>query len=604
MNLMFIRIFRCTALIFLLSAALQATAAPGDPDPSFPASKPPECNSDGTSYNFGASLLPGADGSFFLSCRSTATELIVIKYSGRGTIDTRWGENGIARRQVPACTTCYSINAIEDYDGGVRLILPDGRSIRYRFDGKTDPGYGTAAADVAGLLGDSIVEPNAFTTFAIQHDGGMLALSAVPLPPAPNVYFSLDYDTLILRRLLPNGSRDMAFGNAGELRYRYLFTRGIDRGYGFGRISKPDMAGELVAWSLQPDKRLEVSFTTLSNANALQEPLQAVSLTVGALDPTATGRSFPAAGVGGWMNPEQRVLPDGSQLFARYEVTKWRPDGALDLAFGTRGSSGLGSCPNSPSLSLLAEGGIATYFANGGGFGNICGAAVTYLKTFNAAGFPNGGFGYVSGNTILIDRAGKLITVLNGGGGNLARYEGQGTRAEVTVIEYYHPLIDHYFMTATEQEIQDLDNTPASGWKRTGYKFGAWNIDTPMPGTAPVCRYYGDRIAGPNSHFHSAERFECDILAAQEAATPIGTRAWRLERDAFRITVPVNGQCPAALQPVHRLYNQPAVGKDPNHRYVTDPVEYQAMIAKGWLDDGVHMCATPNTGTQSARDAY
>ncbi len=597
MNSMFTSTLRYTAILFLLSTTFRVSAAAGDLDPTFLSSKPPECSGDPYSYSSSIRLFSGADGSFFLSCRSAATELVVIKYSGRGIIDTRWGENGIARRQVPACTNCYTVYGIEDYDGGARLIFSDGSSMRYRVDGKPDFAYGRAADDGAGILGDSIFEPKSFATIAIQPDGGMLALSAVPLPTTSTPSFSISYDTLILRRLLPNGRRDMAFGNGGELRYRYLFSRGTNDILGFNRNMMPITSGELVAWSLQPDNRLEVLFTTLPNKGARQEPLQAVSLVAGALDPTATGRSFPAAGVGGWMDHEQRVLPDGSQLFARYEVTKWRPDGVLDLNFGRtgRGSSSMGDCPAGlPSLSLLADGGIAAYSSYATGFTQYCGSIGTSLTSFTADGSPQGG-GYIDASYMLIDRAGKLTTVRTGIGGNLVRYEGQGTRAEVMVIEYYHPLIDHYFMTATEQEIQDLDNTPASGWRRTGYKFGAWNIDTPTPGTEAVCRYYGDRIAGPNSHFHSAERFECDILAAQEAATPIGTRAWRLERDAFRITVPVNGQCPAALQPVHRLYNQPAVGKDPNHRYVTDPVEYQAMIAKGWLDDGVHMCATPNT---------
>ncbi len=609
MNLMFASALRRTATLIFLSAAFHVSAAVGDPDPSFLSSRPPECIFGSPPSN-GLEMFSGADGSFYISCRGTATELIVIKYFGGGTIDSRWGENGIARRQVPACTSCSLLLGIEDHDGGVRLVLPDGRSLRYRFDGKPDPVYGRTTTDSTSLLGDKVVEPNAFTAFAIRPDGGMLALSAVPLPPAASVYYSLDYGTLILRRLLPNGRRDMSFGNAGELRYRYLFKRGTYSGYGFEKNFAPVTAGELVAWSLQPDNRLEVLFTSLPNTTARQEPLQAVSLVAGALDPSATGRSFPAAGVGGWVHPELRVLPDGSQLFARYEVTKWRPDGILDLNFGLsgRGSTSFGACESVPALSLLAGGNIATYsHPAGAGFfyGQLCIEDRIDMKAFTAAGSRNGGGSVaIGGAPALIDRAGKLVAVLNLPAHNLARFEGQGTRAEVTVIEYYHPLIDHYFMTATEQEIQDLDNTPASGWRRTGYKFGAWNIDTPMPGTEAVCRYYGDRIAGPNSHFHSAERFECDILAAQEAAAPVGTRAWRLERDAFRITVPVNGKCPAALQPVHRFYNQPAAGKDPNHRYVTDPAEYQAMIAKGWLDDGVHMCATPNSGTQSARDAY
>ena len=63
---------------------------------------------------------------------------------------------------------------------------------------------------------------------------------------------------------------------------------------------------------------------------------------------------------------------------------------------------------------------------------------------------------------------------------------------------------------------------------------------------------------------------------------------------AMRITVPVAGKCNEALVPVRRVYNRAGPGKDPNHRYLTSESEYQAMLARGWVDEGVHMCATPN----------
>ena len=116
-----------------------------------------------------------------------------------------------------------------------------------------------------------------------------------------------------------------------------------------------------------------------------------------------------------------------------------------------------------------------------------------------------------------------------------------------------------------------------------------------MPGTETVCRYYGDATGGPNSHFYSAEKFECGTLRALDDATPKGKPAWRFERDAFRITVPTNSQCPPNLTPVYRLYNRGSEQRiESNHRYVTSSTEYAAMQAKGWAGEGVHMCATHN----------
>ena len=110
-----------------------------------------------------------------------------------------------------------------------------------------------------------------------------------------------------------------------------------------------------------------------------------------------------------------------------------------------------------------------------------------------------------------------------------------------------------------------------------------------------MCRYYGDPTGGQNSHFYSAEKFECDGLRTLDAATPAGKPAWRFERDAFRIAIPVKGQCANNLTPIYRLYNRGSErGMDSNHRHVSNLAEYAAMQAKGWAGEGVHMCATHN----------
>ena len=88
-----------------------------------------------------------------------------------------------------------------------------------------------------------------------------------------------------------------------------------------------------------------------------------------------------------------------------------------------------------------------------------------------------------------------------------------------------------------------------------------------------------DLAQGPDSHFYSAEKFECDILSQLEAQAPFGQRAWRFERNAFRVTVPTGGACPTNLTPIHRLYNGATRGKDPNHRYVSSSALNDAMQA-------------------------
>src|SRR6185369_1964398 len=82
-------------------------------------------------------------------------------------------------------------------------------------------------------------------------------------------------------------------------------------------------------------------------------------------------------------------------------------------------------------------------------------------------------------------------------------------RVEGTLVEYYARSLDHYFITLEGLEVGILDNNPLMGWKRTGARFGDWAA-TSLPGASRVCRFYGDLVAGPNSHFYIPEGAGCD----------------------------------------------------------------------------------------------
>ena len=66
----------------------------------------------------------------------------------------------------------------------------------------------------------------------------------------------------------------------------------------------------------------------------------------------------------------------------------------------------------------------------------------------------------------------------------------------------------------------------------------------------------------------------------------------------FNIGVPDDaGHCPAGTLPVYRLYNQ-GMGAAPNHRYTTSLATRAAMVAQGWVPEGigpdaVEMCSPP-----------
>jgi hypothetical protein len=154
------------------------------------------------------------------------------------------------------------------------------------------------------------------------------------------------------------------------------------------------------------------------------------------------------------------------------------------------------------------------------------------------------------------------------------------------VVEFYNAPLDHYFVTANPLEATAIDNGSAGpGWSRTGLSF--------KPGGAiPVCRFYGSVSPGPNSHFYTANAQECYSLQQAAAATPASLPRWNFEEIAFSTSVPDASGCPAGTEAVHRAYNNGfALHKDSNHRYTTSTQALQDVVARGWKDEGVAMCA-------------
>lgn len=152
------------------------------------------------------------------------------------------------------------------------------------------------------------------------------------------------------------------------------------------------------------------------------------------------------------------------------------------------------------------------------------------------------------------------------------------TRAQTTisVIEYYHAVFDHYFVTGIADEITKLDNGTFVGWARTGQQFLAYPVGT--AGTAPTCRFFSTAFGAKSSHFYTPNAAECTVVKANPA--------WRFEAEVFGVAQPSNaGACGTGTKPLYRLYNN-GQGGAPNHRYTTDPATRSNMIAKGWIPEG------------------
>jgi uncharacterized protein DUF5648 len=158
------------------------------------------------------------------------------------------------------------------------------------------------------------------------------------------------------------------------------------------------------------------------------------------------------------------------------------------------------------------------------------------------------------------------------------------------VIEYYHPLLDHYFMTQDPAEIDALDAGERPGWQRTGQTLLAYRPGQTASQLPAVKRFHGLSDAGVDTHF-----FTIDF--ADQFALNYGPRssAWTLETaNAFEIGRPdQDGNCLAGQAPVYRLWNRRA---DSNHRYTTSRAIKAQMIAKRYVAEGygadvVVMCA-------------
>ena len=140
-----------------------------------------------------------------------------------------------------------------------------------------------------------------------------------------------------------------------------------------------------------------------------------------------------------------------------------------------------------------------------------------------------------------------------------------------------------FFYAVLASDKAALDAVPA--WQRTGKSFKSG-------GYVSVCRFYGGKNGGPNTHFYSADDKECAALKSVPVLS--------YEGQTFAVNMPLPGAnadgtkpCPIDSKPLYRLYNNAsAPGKDyvSNHRYVNERTDVNAAVAQGWVDEGQVMC--------------
>jgi hypothetical protein len=157
----------------------------------------------------------------------------------------------------------------------------------------------------------------------------------------------------------------------------------------------------------------------------------------------------------------------------------------------------------------------------------------------------------------------------------------------IWATEYYNAALDHYFVAALADEIDDIDAGRRFGWQRTGERFVIGGGFDTYPGLDhPVCRFYLPPGTG-DSHFYSASVEECAEVKARFPALMLETTA------AFHAALPDSntGACPTdldfngggLLDPLYRLWN----GRmDSNHRYTKSTAIRDDMIRRGYVSEG------------------
>ena len=507
---------------------------------------------------------PLENGGAYVDVRSES-QRVVARLDKHGALDASWGVNGTLSYGGPSFP---GITSLLRGKAGDLFIIDGSGVVHLDATGHVDSSFGNGGRTELGLIHSAALQAGS-RLVALVSDANT---NATPLQPPFHFV-----------RLTAAGAFDSSFGTFGEL-----------------HVSAPlDGFVNIYGWAVRGDGSVELG-TYQGFADTVPPVLSLVLVSAdSSFSPLSPGRIVPQ-GVASWMSPLAKAEPTGAFAFAGpvAKLSRYNADGSVDSTFGSNGTVSFRSETFAFAESLWREpAGSWTVLGVGGHTSGFFGTGTDMLRAhrFSASGVPDGTFGekIINDDLHVFAHApdGSLLHVDRTCA--LHRFSTDAARVENTVVEYYEPDLDHYFMTSSANEIADLDSNAQPGWIRTGESFGAWSPGT-LPGAAHVCRFYGDPVIGPNSHFYTGEDFECQGLIAMDAATPRGRPAWHLESKPFDIAIPVNGACPPNLQPVYRVFNG-IVGpvNGPNHRYMTDPAIYAAMQAKGWGAEGVHFCAPP-----------
>ena len=162
--------------------------------------------------------------------------------------------------------------------------------------------------------------------------------------------------------------------------------------------------------------------------------------------------------------------------------------------------------------------------------------------------------------------------------------------SELTVQELYDPVLNHYYVTDSAFEANQLTSSPYMSWTATGNGFKASPAPPPSSETplvvSPACRFDIANRPAAGFAFVSASAGECSLL--------MGNRGWNYSGTAFYVVpVDANLRCPDGYIGVNRAYNNGAARFDSNHRYSTSDSIMRDMERIGWTYEATVMCSRP-----------
>jgi uncharacterized delta-60 repeat protein len=313
-------------------------------------------------------------------------------------------------------------------------------------------------------------------------------------------------------------------------------------------------------------------------------------------------------------------------------LTRWTPNGKFDPAWGEASGTQINPLPaDARGLELVDYPSVQAFTTQSGDFWlavrynvksatetatrdalifvSASGRGARIIQSADALGMaklrPDGRLSYQKGSrtivsvgtdgTLTTDFVQREITVaayafqpdgklLVASGSNLYRFNALASSvpapANRTVTEFYN----------ADEKSFIYSGGAGPGWGTTGIEFTAWDSAWSNAGatgrapTKPVYRFYGTPGVGPNSHFYTVVETE-NLIVRKDPG-------WKFEEISFYVVEPnADKTCPDATLPVYRVYNNRAAQNDSNHRYLLSRTLEAQMIAKGWVAEGVTLCA-------------